>query len=65
MTYTKLLKLCLASLPVSLKNMIYYYNNNCYNVGRQPAVDEVSNIIFSQSSISVLVKEKFHDRPIF
>ena len=51
MTYTKLLKLCLASLPVVY--MIYHYN--CYNVSQQPAVDEVSNIIFSRSSISVLV----------
>ena len=53
MTYTKLLKLCLASLPVG--NMIYHCNNNCYNVSQQPAVDKVSNIIFSRSSISVLV----------
>ena len=35
--------------------MIYHYNNNCYNVSQQPAVDEVSNIISSRSSISVLV----------
>ena len=35
--------------------MIYHYNYNCYNVSEQPTVDEVSNIIFSPSSISVLV----------
>ena len=35
--------------------MIYHHNYNCYNVNQQPAVNEVSNIIFSRSSISVLV----------
>ena len=35
--------------------MIYHYKYDCYNVSQQPAVDEVSNIIFSRSSISVLV----------
>ena len=34
---------------------MYHYNYNCYNVSQQPAVDEVSNIICSRSSISVLV----------
>ena len=35
--------------------MIYHYNHNCYTVSQQPAVDEVSNVIFLRSSISVLV----------
>ena len=53
-----------------LRNMIYHYNHNCYNASQQPAVDEVSNIIFSRSSISVLVililiKNKFKIVPFF
>ena len=35
--------------------MIYHDNHNCYNVSQQPTVDEISNIIFSFSNISVLV----------
>ena len=35
--------------------MIYHYNHKCYNVSQELAVNEVSNIIFSLSSISVLV----------
>ena len=35
--------------------MIYHYNHNWYNASQQQAVDEVSNIIFSRSNISVLV----------
>ena len=38
-----------------VRNMIYHYNHNCYNVSQQQAVDEVSNTIFLPSSISVLV----------
>ena len=53
MIYTKLLKLCLTSSTV--RNVIYHYNHNCYQVSQQPTVDEFSNIIFSQFSISVLV----------
>ena len=54
MTYPKLLKQCLASssrkkYDLSLQSQLLF------NVSQQPAVDEVSNIIFSRSSISMLV----------
>ena len=35
--------------------MIHHYSHNCCNVSQQPAVKEVSDIIFSRSSIFVLV----------
>ena len=54
MIYPKLLKLCLAGssrkkYDLSLQSQLLF------NVSQQPAVDEVSNIIFSRSSISILV----------
>ena len=70
MTYTKLLQLCLASssrkkYDLSLQSQLLF------NVSQQqPAVDEVSNIIFSRSSISMLVvlslsKNNFMIGPFF
>ena len=35
--------------------MIYHTKHSCYIVSQQPEIDEVSNIIFSKSSISELV----------
>ena len=54
MTDPKLLKLCLASSSRK-KYDILLQSQLLFNVSQQPAVNEVSNIIFPRSSISMLV----------
>ena len=68
MTYPKLLKQCLASLSRK-KYDLSLQSQLLFNVSQQPAVDEVWNIIFPRSSISVLVlilsKNNFMIVPFF
>ena len=54
MTYPKLLKLCLASSSRK-KYDLSVQSQLLFIVSKKSAVDEVLNIIFSQSSISMLV----------
>ena len=69
MTYHKLMKLHLLSSS-SKKYDLSLQSQLLFNVSEKSEVDEVLNIIFSQSSISVLVvrntqQEQIHDRPVF
>ena len=54
MTYTKLLKLCLASSSRK-KYELSLQSQLLFNVSQQPAIDEVSNIIFSRYQISKII----------